>query len=64
MFWKPICIDKNKLDEIDPKESSPYESSKDELCYPSLIDNNNNLPDYFIVYNVFTYSFTIDLKSL
>lgn len=47
VFWNPIYIDKNTLDEIDQKESSPYESSKDDLYYPSVIDNNNNLPYYF-----------------
>lgn len=49
VFGDPICIDKNKLDEIGQKKkkSSPYETSKDELYYPSVIDNNNNLPNYF-----------------
>lgn len=56
MFWNPICIDKYKLDEIDQKESSPNKSSKDELYDPSLIDNNNNLPYYFIVYNVLSHT--------
>lgn len=56
MFWNPINIDKYKLDEMDQKESSPDESSEDELYDPSLIDNNNNLPYYFIVYNVLSHT--------
>lgn len=56
MFWNPVYIDKYKLDEIDQKESSPNESSGDELYDPSLIDNNNNLPYYFIVYNVLSHT--------
>lgn len=56
MFWNPINIDKYKLDEMDQKESSPDERSEDELYDPSLIDNNNNLPYYFIVYNVLSHT--------
>lgn len=44
---EPYLYWQNKLDEIGRKESSPSTSSKDEFYYPSVIDNNNNLPYYF-----------------